>query len=177
MRPQTSACGGCGSDHPLFGQLPDVLLRHPQQLAVHVVVVLAVAGPTTSHRLFFPTSYSLCPLLSFYLCKNAFEHLSPSDSWMPHHVVFRSVMQVMGKRIDTRVMWSVVPPLDQETLAILPVVTISGDLKSALSLQDALGHLDKPALAKPLLRCFQRCLSHEYCAIGRTEQLLMRHSR
>ena len=32
------------SDHALFGQRLDLLGRHPQQLAVHVVVVLTIAG-------------------------------------------------------------------------------------------------------------------------------------
>lgn len=44
MLRQTSACGGCGLDHPFVGQRDDLLGQHPQQLAVHVVIVLAIAG-------------------------------------------------------------------------------------------------------------------------------------
>jgi hypothetical protein len=44
MLRQTSACGGCGLDHLFVGQRNDLLGQHPQQLAVHVVIVLAIAG-------------------------------------------------------------------------------------------------------------------------------------
>ena len=44
MLRQTSACGGCGLEQPFVGQRDDLLGRHPQQLAVHVVIVLAIAG-------------------------------------------------------------------------------------------------------------------------------------
>src|SRR5882724_1271738 len=44
---QASACRWYGSNHPLFGQRFDLLRRHPQQLAVHIIVVLAIAGRTT----------------------------------------------------------------------------------------------------------------------------------
>jgi hypothetical protein len=47
MLRQTSACGGCGSDHALFGQRLNLLGRHPQQLAVRGMVVLAIAGGAT----------------------------------------------------------------------------------------------------------------------------------
>src|SRR5215475_14050009 len=39
--------GECGSDHALFSQRLDLFGRHPQQLAVHVVVVLAIARRAT----------------------------------------------------------------------------------------------------------------------------------
>src|SRR5215475_11918481 len=43
---QTSALGECGSDHAFFSQRLNLLGRHPQQLAIYVVVVLAIAGRT-----------------------------------------------------------------------------------------------------------------------------------
>jgi hypothetical protein len=44
MLRQTSACGGCGFDHPFVGPRDDLLGQHPQQLAVPVVIVLAIVG-------------------------------------------------------------------------------------------------------------------------------------
>src|SRR5262245_60647576 len=55
-------------------------------------------------------------------------------------------MQVMWERINGRVMGSIVPPLEQVPLAILPVMTILGDRKRTLPLQDTLGHLDEPTV-------------------------------
>jgi hypothetical protein len=44
MLRQTSECGGYSLDHPFVGRRDDLLGQHPQQLAVHVVIVLAIAG-------------------------------------------------------------------------------------------------------------------------------------
>src|SRR5262245_7252362 len=55
-------------------------------------------------------------------------------------------MQVMWERIDARMMRGIVPALEQAPLAILLVMTILGDRKCALPLQDPLSHLDEPTV-------------------------------
>ena len=47
-----------------------------------------------------------------------------------------------------RMVGSVIPPLDQSTAEVLPVMTVRCYLHRALGFQDAFGHLDQPAIRK-----------------------------
>ena len=51
---------------------------------------------------------------------------------MTHDMVLGPVMQVMRKGLDDTVVRSVLPPLDQQAVAILPMMTILADFEAPL---------------------------------------------
>ena len=76
------------------------------------------------------------------------QNLQTGNRGVEHNAVFCAVMEVMRKRLYLRMVGSVIPPLDQSTAAVLSVVTVRCYLQRALGFQDALGHLDQPAIRK-----------------------------
>jgi hypothetical protein len=87
-------------------------------------------------------------LSPFHLRKNPLQNLQTGHGRVGHNTVFCPVMEVMRKCFYLGMVWSVVPPLDQSPARVLPVVTVRRYLQRALRFQDALGHLDQPAVRK-----------------------------
>jgi len=87
-------------------------------------------------------------LSRFQLLKNPLQNLQTGHRSVGHNAVFCPVMEVMRKCLYLGMVWSVIPPLDQSPARVLPVVTVRCYLQRALRFQDALGHLDQPAISK-----------------------------
>ena len=96
-------------------------------------------------QLFLQTLRLLTPLahLRFDFDKNALQNLKTGNGRVADHAVFGSIMEMMWKSVYSRVVGSVIPSLDQMAIGILPMVTVPGDLKNTLGLQNTLGQFYK----------------------------------
>ena len=92
----------------------------------------------------FSHGYLLLPLLSrLYFFQDVLEHLKTRCRWMTHDMVLGPVMQVIRKGLDGTIVRGVIPPLEQQAVAILPMMTILADFEAPLDFDRPFGHLDQ----------------------------------
>jgi hypothetical protein len=92
----------------------------------------------------FSYGYLLLPLLSrLYFLQDILEHLKTRCRWMTYDMVLGPVMEVMRKSLDGTIVRSVLPSLDQQTMTILPMMTILADFEVPLDFDCPFGHLDQ----------------------------------
>ena len=63
-------------------------------------------------------------------------------------MVLSPVMKVIRKGVDGTVVRSVIPPLDPQAVAILPMMTILADFEAPLDFDRPFGHLDQVPIGK-----------------------------
>ena len=83
-------------------------------------------------------------LLGLYGFEDVLEHLGTCDRRMRNYIIFCPIVEVMRKRVNGWVMRRVVPPFQQPTMAILPMMP---DISSPQSLtrcfEDPFRHLNE----------------------------------
>ena len=80
-------------------------------------------------------------LFCLYCFKDLLECCKASDSWMTHNMVLCPIVEVVRKGADSRIMGSIIPPLDQQAVATLPMMTVLRHLERSPDFEDSLSHL------------------------------------